>query len=324
MKRYLVRLSVLIIVLIFLLITLTIEHSTLKITAVGDIRISERFIKNYLPTIEKIHLSGDLTFANFEGVLSEKTFIDPFLLTMPYETSSVLKAMGIDYLSLANNHSLDLGVDQYQETYRRLKREGFRIAGYVDLGEVIKVKNRTIRIIGFSFNSLNDVNDLDKATEIIKSCHEDLIIVSAHMGGESGKGYLIPNGMEFFGAEQRGDVVKFSHACIDAGADLIIGHSPHILRKIEVYQNKLIVYSLGNFIFDYPGVERHMHSPGFSISIFLNAKGDFKKAKINSYDLRNGIPVFDNGHRAFRFIKKLSLKNKTNLIFKSNGWVYPQ
>lgn len=310
--------------LIILLLTLIKNSSELKITAVGDIRISKRFIKNNLPIIQKLHLDGDLTFANFEGVLSEKTFSDPFILTMPYDTPSVLKAMGINYLSLANNHSLDLGIDQYQETYLRLKREGFWITGHDDLGEVIKLNNRTIRIIGFSFNSPNNVIDLDKAIRIIKSCHEDLIIVSAHMGGESGKGYLIPGGMEYYGAEKRGDVVKFSHACIDAGADLILGHGPHILRKIQVYRNKLIVYSLGNFIFDYPGMERHMHSPGFSITVILNTDGDFIRAKINSYVLKNGIPILDKNHgaRAFRFIKSLSLKDNTNLIFKNNGWVY--
>ena len=137
------------------------------------------------------------------------------------------------------------------------------------------------------------------------------------MGGESGKGYLIPGGMEFFGTEKRGDVVKFSHACIDAGADLVLGHSPHILRKIEVYRNKLIVYSLGNFIFDYPGVERHMHSPGFSISINLYANGDLIKAKINSYILKNGIPILDNNHRVFWFIRKLSLKD--DHVFETRG-----
>lgn len=324
MKRYLIGLLVFTLVLIILLHTLVNKKSELKITAVGDIRVSERFIKNDLPQIQKIQLDGDLTFANFEGVLSEETFSDPFILTMPYKTPSVLRAIGIDYLSLANNHSMDLGFDQYQETYLRLKREGFLIAGYDDLGEVIKLNNRTIRIIGFSFNTPNDVVDLDKAVGIIKSCQEDLIIVSAHMGGESGKGYLIPGGMEYFGSEKRGDVVKFSRACIDAGADLVLGHSPHILRKIELYCNKLIVYSLGNFIFDYPGVDKNAWAPGFSISVFLNGNGDFQKAKIDSYSLNYGIPIPDKRKRALRFIENLSRRDNPNLNFKSNGWVYSQ
>jgi poly-gamma-glutamate capsule biosynthesis protein CapA/YwtB (metallophosphatase superfamily) len=143
------------------------------------------------------------------------------------------------------------------------------------------------------------------------------------MGGENGLSYRIPGGMERFGKEKRGDVVRFSRRCIDSGADLVLGHGPHVPRGIELYKNRLIVYSLGNFVFDYPGADRHPHAPGYSISIALDRRGEFRSARIDSYDLRRGFPERDEGGAAYRMIEWLTFSNlkQTSLTFSGKDVV---
>ncbi len=299
----------------------------IEITAVGDVYISQRIIEQHSDALREINLTGDIIFANFEGVLSDNHTRNDTLklkLTMPPGSIAILKETGINTLSLANNHSLDLGPEQLGKTVSDLKDNGFHIAGPDDNGAVINVNDLTVRFIAFSFTGANSVNDIENAIKTIGSFKEDIIIVSAHMGGENSKGYHIPGKMEFFGSEKRGDVRKFAHACMDAGADLVLGHGPHILRGMELYRNKLIVYSLGNFIFDYPGAENHGSTPAFSISININPLGDFQQARITGYTLRYGIPVLDKGERACKLIQRLSSTdlNNNGLIFNNACAVY--
>lgn len=85
---------------------------------------------------------------------------------------------------------------------------------------------------------------------IIRSAkaHSDVVIVSFH-GGAEGENALHVTGMkEMFAGENRGNVREFAHQAVEAGADLVIGHGPHVLRAMEVYRKKLIAYSLGNFL----------------------------------------------------------------------------
>lgn len=297
----------------FLNLTLLFSHATaVEITAVGDISISQRIINERSNDLDGIKLSGDIVFANFEGVLSpdhRRCDTLKLKLTMPPAAADTLKKIGFNTLSLANNHVLDLGPQHYRGSREELNRNGFRVAGLDDRGTVIIVNDLPVRFAAFSFTGGNNVNDPGAAAALIRSLPEDIIIVSAHMGGEGRTAYRIPKGMEFFGDEKRGDVVQFAHACIDAGADLVLGHGPHILRGMELYKNKLIVYSLGNFIFDYPGVENHTSAPAFSISVRLTPEGDFQIAAITSYRLRQGVPVPDQNQGACRAIQRLSETN---------------
>ncbi|HAK59564.1 MAG TPA: hypothetical protein DCO77_04165 [Nitrospiraceae bacterium] len=303
------------------------QKSTITIAAVGDVYVSQRIIDQHADELHKLNLQGDIVFANFEGVLSNHHSRQDALrlkLTMPLESINILEQIGINTLSLANNHVLDSGTVYYSNTLSVLNCRGFHTAGLADQGAAIDINGQTVRFIAFSFSGDNNINKINEAAEIIGSFKEDIIIVSAHMGGEHHRGYLVPHTMEFFGNEERGDAVAFSRACIDAGADLILGHGPHILRGIELYKNRLIVYSLGNFIFDYPGVERHGDTPTFSIHVDVNRTGDFQKARITSYTFRYGVPIVDASNRVYNLIKHLSqtnLQNK-NILFAGEGMIY--
>jgi hypothetical protein len=94
-----------------------------------------------------------------------------------------------------------------------------------------------------------NINDISKAGEIVKMLSDtcDIVIVSFHGGAEGAEFQNVPKQIELFHGENRGDVYSFSHAMIDNGADIIFGHGPHVTRSIEVYRDRFISYSLGNF-----------------------------------------------------------------------------
>ena len=75
----------------------------------------------------------------------------------------------------------------------------------------------------------------------------DIVIVSFHGGAEGNGAEMLPFAREIFAGEDRGNVVEFAHAMVDAGADLVLGHGPHVVRPMELYRDRLIAYSLGNF-----------------------------------------------------------------------------
>ncbi|HEY3840068.1 MAG TPA: CapA family protein [Bryobacteraceae bacterium] len=287
----------------------------LTITAVGDTRLTPRLLQS--PT--SLHLRGDLVFANFEGALAAPDR-NPWKFSMPPQTPDVLSALGVTALNLANNHSLDEGLDAYQRTTAALAPR-FALAGRDGRQAVVTVRGQRIRLIGFSFGAFNDVNTLAAIPAIIHRLPGEIVIVSAHMGGENHLSQRVPFAMEYFGREARGDVATFSRRCIEAGADLVLGHGPHIPRGIELYRGKLIVYSLGNFLFDYPGATLNAHAPGYAITANLDANGDFLSARITSYDLQYGIPVPDPAQRAYSLIRHLTMENlhQSNLLFPGKG-----
>jgi hypothetical protein len=269
-------------------------------------------IRQDLEVISRVKLAGDIVLANFEGVLSAEEREGEWIFTMPFGAADILKSMGINALSTANNHALDLGIEGYRKTVKYLKQRGFGVAGYYGRGTVFKIGDISVRVIAFSFESPNNVNEPDKIKTIIGRCPEDIVIVSAHMGGENKDASHIPGGMEYFGEQKRGDVVRFSRCCIDAGADLVLGHGPHMIRRAELYKGKLIMYSLGNFIFDHPGIHRIRFLPMISAAVKLDRRGDFLEARITSYKHEGGRFAVDGRGTGFNMLRDLSLAENTN------------
>ena len=132
---------------------------------------------------------------------------------------------------------------------------------------------------------------------------------------------------ETFLGEDRGNVYQFAHTVIDAGADMVIGHGPHVLRAMEIYKNKLIVYSLGNFL-----TYGNMNLSGVnSITVILKAEigpnnGNFIRGKLISVkQIGNGIPIPDETNEGFNLIKSLTQEDIPNahLLFLKNDRIYP-
>jgi hypothetical protein len=168
-------------------------------------------------------------------------------------------------------------------------------------------------MIGFhTSDSAHNLNDQKTAVALVSglAARHDLVIVSFHGGAEGSKAVHVPNGPESFYGEDRGDLRRFTHAVIDAGADLVLGHGPHVLRGLEVYNDRLIAYSLGNFAtfgrFNLKGAL----GVGVILEVELDASGRFVGGQvIPTMQVGDGVPMLDPERRAVTQMGTLSAED---------------
>jgi hypothetical protein len=243
---------------------------TVVITGVGDIMLGTSYpSRKYLPphdnpfllleSVADSLLSSDITFGNLEGSFlnngeAAKKCRDStlcYLFRMPEKYVSALSSTGFNLLSLANNHFGDFGLAARNRTKEILDSVGIYYAGLIEHPWSLFSKDSVV--YGFCAFAPNagavDINDIKKAGEIVKMLADtcDIVIVSFHGGAEGADYQNVPREVELFHGERRGDVYAFAHAMIDNGADVVFGHGPHVTRAIEVYKDRFISYSLGNF-----------------------------------------------------------------------------
>jgi poly-gamma-glutamate capsule biosynthesis protein CapA/YwtB (metallophosphatase superfamily) len=179
-------------------------------------------------------------------------------------------------------------------------------------GEVAEFEINGLRIglAAFSFGPPpRSIVYPEKALEEIDllSKKYDLLILSIHGGNEGGAALRTKNEFEYFLDEPRGNLIQFGHEAIERGADLILGHGPHVPRAVEIYRDRLIAYSLGNFC-TYRGMsldEEKGYAP--LLWIELGRNGEFVKGKIFSFiQFPPGVPKRDEEERAWALMEKLS------------------
>lgn len=317
---------------VILLFFVSAENSSaqIRIKAVGDVMLGSVTPKQVLPpdngTIFSDSMShylseADIVFGNLEGSFindgmkaekcSEESRIKGicYEFGMPLSLAPVLNRMGFTVMSLDNNHSEDYGRDGYELTNRLLSEMGIMPAGKQSYA-VLNVKHKKIAVaaFGYSSNSYN-ISDLEPAASVIRELKRDydIVIVSFHGGGEGRNFQRVTDEIEYFLGENRGNVTAFAKTVIDAGADMVIGHGPHVLRGIDLYKNKLIAYSLGNFLtygnVNINGVSGRTVILDVTIDI---ETGDFIKGRlIPVVQLGKGYPVYDNSFAAVEDIQRL-------------------
>lgn len=266
-----------------------IEKKEITIILVGDIMLDrgvEDIIDKYgegdfkfpfLKIADELK-KADIVFGNLESVISDKGTKVGSIYSFRAEPKALegLTFAVFNILSLANNHAFDYGRKALEDAFSRLEKAGIDYvgAGYNKekaYSPVIKdIEGTKIAFLAYtnlgpeiwraegenSGIALISENDFEKIREDIKSAKEnsDILIVSLHAGEEYQKE---PNKFQ----------IEFSKMAIDAGADLVVGHHPHVVQKSEIYKDKYIFYSLGNFIFDQSFSEETMKSQIIKILI---------------------------------------------------------
>ncbi|AMR30647.1 hypothetical protein A0256_04005 [Mucilaginibacter sp. PAMC 26640] len=302
----------------------------ISIVAVGDIMLGTAYPdSSFLPPHSGINSfrsasenlrSADITFGNLEGVLLNtgapvarklKFRSKPYLFKMPESYGGILKKAGFNILSLANNHSNDFGVKGRSNTMQLLDSLGINYAGLKTYPAKIFV-NKGIKygFCAFSPNSQTvSLLDLKGAASIVAALKAqcDVVVVSFHGGGEGIGFEHVPLADESFNGERRGNVKLFSHTVVDAGADVVLGNGPHVSRGMELYKNRLIAYSLGNFC-----TYRSVSVAGVCglapmLKMKINKNGQFLSGQIISYKQShdNGL-VLDTLNKAALRIKELT------------------
>lgn len=324
---------------------------TLTLVASGDITMGTDFPSpKYLPPDSGKHLfegvkdffkKGDIVFGNMECVLQNGgTYLSSkpciplescYLFHCPtYYVNNIVNA-GYNLLSIANNHANDYGQEGRLSTKSVLEKTNIQFAGIIEKPYAIfEKKGLKIGFAAFAPNvGIMHLNNYPENIKLIKKLDSlcDIVIVSFHGGAEGEEYEHVPFKEEFFLGHSRGDVHKFAHTMIDAGADILLGHSPHVPRALEVYKNRFIVYSLGNFCT--PTRINLMGAGGFApiIELKVNKKGEFIKGKIIPiYQKKMQGPRYDSLQKAIKRVKKLTeedfpngviqIDNEGNITFK--------
>jgi len=297
-----------------------------RIRAVGDVMMGTDFPAGYLPPQDGTTLlagiaselaAADVTFANLEGPLCDGGSTSKcsaggncYAFRTPTRYGAYLTDAGIDVASIANNHALDFGERCRQETEQTLDELGIVHSGPPGTVATVEHGNLTIGVVAFhSAAHSNDVRDIAAAVELVSEVDEthDLVIVSFHGGAEGESALHVPDGPETYYGENRGDLRRFAHAVIDAGADAVFGHGPHVPRAIEIYEERLIAYSLGNFATYGRFSLRGNKGVSLILDVALDKSGRFVGGEIIPVKLVDGgFPVIDPSGEAISLIRELS------------------
>ncbi|MBB1286667.1 CapA family protein [Flavisolibacter sp. BT320] len=323
-------------------------NDTIRIIGVGDIMLGTSFPTGYLPPddgrnlltpVERYLQNADITFGNYEGTLFNgegemkrcRDSTKCYAFKSPEHYSTYLKQAGFDLMSIANNHSGDFGPEARQQTAKALQKAGILSSGTTSQPFVVLRKNGVrYGLASFAPNrGTQNINNYKAAREIVSHLDSicDIVIVSFHGGGEGTTHQHVPFKKEIFLGENRGDVHRFSRVVIDAGADVVFGHGPHVTRAVDLYKNRFIIYSLGNFAtygrFNLDGPN------GIApiMKVFVNRKGEFLKGKIIATKQEGeGGPVPDESGAVIQKIQNLTAKDfpKSKLKIRDDGTILKQ
>jgi len=318
----------------------------ITVTAVGDIMMGTDYPSPKLPkrdgkllfeASKEILRQADIVFGNLEGPLYEKGSPakkvkdgESYVFRTPPRYVKNLVDAGFNVVSLANNHAGDFGYPGMVSTKKALGAEGIKYSS--KSGEVaeFEIKGVKIGLVALSFGlPPRSIVYPEKALEEIEELSKkyDLLILSIHGGKEGGTALETKNEFEYFLKEPRGNLIQFAHEAVERGADLILGHGPHVPRAMEIYQDRLIAYSLGNFC-TYEGMslgKEKGYAPLFWVELGKN--GEFLRGKIYSFiQVPPGGPKMDEQERAYTLIKKLSQEDfpETSPFFSESGFLLPR
>jgi hypothetical protein len=321
------------------------KDSVYAITMVGDIMMGTNYPSSYsLPPDDGKYLFdnvkeyleySDVTIGNLEGTLLDKggtpkvcrdSSDNCVSFRMPEHYAGYLKNAGFDIMSVANNHSGDMGDIGRKSTMNTLDEYKIKYAGYTSCPAAMYIKDG----IKFGFTAFapntgtQDLLNIKAAEKTVNELRSkcDILIVYFHGGAEGSGASRVPRKTEYFLGEERGDVYEFAHAMIDAGADIVFGSGPHVPRGIELYNDKIIAYSLGNFCtYGKFGLSGAL---GYApiLKVYIDKNGNFLQGRIfPAFQIMRGIPVIDENYKVVDFIRSLNEKDfpETELIISDDG-----
>jgi Putative enzyme of poly-gamma-glutamate biosynthesis (capsule formation) len=319
------------------------KADTLSFIGTGDIMLGSNYPddsflpvhdgKQLLREVKDILKSANVTFGNLEGsFLDEGGTPKPcksgcYFFRMPTRYVQYLLEAGYDVMSIANNHLGDFGNVGRENTVRTLHEAGLHYAGLEKVCETARFEIDSVKY-GFAAFAPNAatvrITNILAAQKLVSELSQDcdIVIVSFHGGAEGPEHRRVPQKTETYYGENRGNVHEFAHAVIDAGADIVFGHGPHVVRAAELYKDRFIIYSLGNFCtsgrFNISGPNGYAPI----VKIYTNKEGKFLHGEIiSARQVDKTGPVLDPNHLAAKEIKRLTELDfpQTNLSISDTG-----
>lgn len=312
------------------------SRRTVTIAFTGDIMMGTTFPDSvhgsHLPPNGGKNLFDDvrgiITAADFAGGNLEGSFLDGpgqrrpmtnpdtyFIFRMPPSYVTNLLDAGYDFVGIANNHINDFGEPGRRSTMKTLRDAGLAHAGLKGLCETAIVERNGVRFgvaqVGHGGNNV-DVNDLDEVRRVVRQLRDssDIVILSFHGGAEGSAHAHVPRREETYVGERRGNVEAVAHAAIDAGADVVMGHGPHVVRAAELYKGHIIFYSLGNFCTPYRMGISGLTAQAPVAVVEVDMDGKLTGGRIHSFLQQRGKgPRLDPANTAARRIRSLSAED---------------
>lgn len=297
----------------------------IRIKSVGDMVPGTNFPNNRLPqdphslfeSIKPYLQGADILLGNYESTLTDHphAFKDTsrglaFAFRSPPAYAKVFREVGFDILNIANNHSYDFNEQGFQDTMRHIRDAGMEVVG--DENQIVYMEANGVKtaFIGFAtYPGQNQVQDLKGGAALVQQAKKnaDVVVITFHAGAEGSDAIHTRNQTEYFYGENRGNIVQFSRVMIDHGADLVIGHGPHVPRALELYKGRLIAYSLGNFIGYKTLGTAGVLGKSLILDVELDGSGRFIDGKIIPVRLDNqGIPRLDDDFASVQLIRRLT------------------
>ena len=301
-------------------------HGKVTIAWVGDMALSaERGLpddggRSLFRDVKPLLSSPGLTAGNLEGTLGSAGVPkcpvgtpNCFAFQAPARYARRYKAAGIDLMNLANNHAFDYGVLGSASTRAALGAAGLLYTGLPGQITLVRHRRLTVAFVGFaSYAWAALITDLDGVRALVTAASQraDIVVALMHAGGEGAAQGRTPVGHEFAFGEDRGDTRAFAHTAIDAGADLVLGSGPHVIRGMERYRERLIAYSVGNFLGYHTFGLGGPLSESAILKVRLDQDGRFQSGRWISIRLRPpGIPERDPDHRSAAHMADLSAQD---------------
>ena len=289
------------------------------ISGAGDIAMapSSSGASSFFDTGIRKALRADFALGNLEGTLatggSSKCGTEStncFAFRAPPSYARALKRAGFTIMNVANNHALDFGEQGQAETLGALGRVGLRFTGRPGEIAVLKRHGTKVAFLGFApYPWAQNLLSIDAAVDLVKKADRkaDVVVVTMHAGAEGSDHQRVRPGTETFLGEPRGNVVAFSHAVVRAGADLVVGHGPHVLRGIEWYRGRVIAYSLGNFLGNGTLNVSGVSGQAAILRTTLRRDGSWVEGNLVPVQLTaGGLPRVDSLRAALTTVRKLS------------------
>lgn len=305
----------------------TTMRAPVTIEWVGDMAMSSELglppggVRAALAPVAGYLHDADITTGNLEGTLSvggtskcgaRVEGADCFAFQAPPSTASGLRVLGFRLVNQANNHSMDFGSSGRAQTISALRAARIAETGYPGQITYVTSHGATVAFLGFApYDYDSNLLDIPTAQAMVRQArkHAQLVVVIIHAGAEGADQTHVPYGSQYFLGEDRGDARGFSHAVINAGASLVVGSGPHVIRGVEDYRGHMIAYSLGNFIgYDTLGGGGVLDDSGI-LRVTLGPGGTVLAARWVPILLGGGLPCPDPTGQSARLAALLSVED---------------
>jgi poly-gamma-glutamate capsule biosynthesis protein CapA/YwtB (metallophosphatase superfamily) len=279
--------------------------------------------RDLLLPLRDLVADADVVVVNMEAAIGERRVPGKcgprsrncYAMRSPNASAAALREIAGDtsvavVANIANNHSGDAGPSGRAETIERLEAAGVYVTGADTIAtEVVTSRGDTVAVLGFSTSpGTPDVRDLAAVRRHVERAARKYsrVIVTMHLGGEGSGAQRTRDVEERLGSERRGNPVQFATTASRAGANLIAGHGPHVMRAIEWRNGALVAYSLGNLVTDGPFSFRSPNDRAGILCATLARDGTVTEAQLRAtVQSPPGLVAADPGRRAITLVDSL-------------------